>query len=61
MNTKQYLGLTKEQAIELAKQNNTKCRISSENGQAKMMTMDFVRDRINLVIENDLVKEVKLG
>ena len=57
----EYLGLTKANAIALAKQNGVRFRIISINGAGRMITGDFWRDRVNFDIVNDVVTGVSLG
>ena len=61
MNTQQYIGLTKENAIKLAKSNNVQSRITEEDGVGRMVTMDYRKDRVNFSVENNIVTAAKVG
>ena len=56
-----FLGLSKEQALSLCAQRGLKGRITMENGQSFIVTMDYRMDRINFHIDNDVVVSQKRG
>lgn len=61
MNTQQYIGLTKETASKLAKNNNVKSRITEEDGVGRMVTMDYRTDRVNFSVKNNIVIAARIG
>ncbi len=62
MNTnKNYVGLTREEALEKAKKEKKKCRIRSIDGKGTIGTADLDLDRLNFHLENNIVKEVTKG
>ncbi|MDA7881882.1 hypothetical protein N9A94_06215 [Akkermansiaceae bacterium] len=56
-----YLGLTKEDALAQAREDDYACRVIKENGRSFPVTMDHNPDRINFVIENGIVVKVTEG
>jgi len=56
-----YVGLTKDAAIAKAKIHNQEIRISSTDGKFNMLTSDMKQFRINLHIEDEIVKSVTFG
>jgi hypothetical protein len=58
---KELIGKIKEEAIALLKENNSKYRISMEDGEHFMLTMDFNPTRYNLHIMDGIITEVSMG
>lgn len=56
-----FIGLTKDEALNLCKERNLRSRITMENGQSFIVTMDYRLDRINFHIENNIVVNQKRG
>jgi hypothetical protein len=56
-----YIGLNISQAFKLASQQDYKARIVEENGKSYAVTTDFLPNRLNFVVENNLIVEVTLG
>jgi len=51
----EYEGKTLDEAVEYAEQGGFTTRVTEENGQGKMLTMDYRTDRINFRVRNDIV------
>ena len=56
-----FIGLTKDEDLNLCKERNLRSRITMENGQSFIVTMDYRLDRINFHIENNIVVNQKRG
>ena len=56
-----YIGLNISQAFKLASQQDYKARIVEENGKGYVVTTDFLPNRLNFVVENNLIIKVTLG
>ena len=56
-----FIGLTKDEDLNLCKERNLRSRITMENGQSFIVTMDYRLDRINFHIENNIVVSQKRG
>ena len=56
--TEQYVGLTEEEALALAEDNNTTARVVERDGESLPVTMDLRPGRLNLVIEDGKVASV---
>lgn len=56
-----FVGLQKEQALELCSQRGLKARVTRNNGESFIVTMDYRMDRINFHIENNVVVSQKRG
>ena len=56
-----FIGLTKDQALKFAKDNNLKCRIIKIDDKYLMGTRDYKPERYNLEIQNDKVVKVSMG
>jgi hypothetical protein len=57
----EYEGKTIDEATQYAKDGGYTVRITEENGQSKMLTMDFRTDRINFRVKNGFVIEAYGG
>ena len=55
------VGLTKEQAEEVAADAGYTVRVTIEDGQMFPMTMDYRTDRINIEVENGVVTRAFVG
>lgn len=55
------VGLTKEQAEEVAAEAGYSVRVTIEDGQMFPMTMDYRTDRINIEVENGVVTRAFVG
>ena len=56
-----FVGMPKEQALEICSQRGLSARITRDNGQSFIVTMDYRMDRINFHIENNVVVSQKRG
>lgn len=48
-------GMTRAQANEHLKIHNYTMRIAIENGSSNMLTADYKSNRVNVIIDNDIV------
>lgn len=55
------IGLTEEEATKVATGNGWSVRISMRDGTPFSLTMDYRQDRVNLVVEKNLVTKVDIG
>jgi len=55
------IGMTKELGLQLCKENNYKVRITREDSNYSIITMDLCFDRINLEIDNKLITKCDIG
>lgn len=55
------IGKTKEDAINLLKENSSKFRIVSEDGVPYAVTCDYIISRFNLHLNNNLVTNITMG
>lgn len=55
-----YVGLTEDAALKKAANENRPARVVSRNGEALPMTMDFVEGRLNFMVNNEIVEQVKV-
>lgn len=53
--SRDYNGLTVEQAQALADSKNVKFRVAKQDGEEFGLTMDFILGRINAIVENGIV------
>ena len=60
-NPEECIGLTEKEAQNLAKINGFKTRLVEKDGVAYIVTCDFCTDRINLVINNNIVTDSYIG
>jgi hypothetical protein len=56
-----YVGLTVSEAEARAKNENRPIRVVEEDGEKKPVTMDYVPERVNLVIVDSKVTAATLG
>lgn len=56
-----YVGLPLDAAEALADLNETRVRVTSVDGQGRMVTMDYDPSRYNFTVVNDIVTEVTRG
>ncbi|MBK1882325.1 hypothetical protein JIN85_07860 [Luteolibacter pohnpeiensis] len=56
-----YVGLRLEEAEKIADQAGLRHRVISIDGEEKMVTQDFIPDRLNFTVENGIVTAVKNG
>ena len=56
-----YVGLSLEQATELAKKESRPWRITDEDGQVFFGTCDVVPHRLNFSVSDKVVRAVSLG
>jgi hypothetical protein len=59
--SREYEGLTLEEATEKAKRRGFTVRIVEQDGKAFMLTMDFINNRINFRVRNGLILEAYAG
>ncbi len=59
--SREYEGLTLEEATEKAKGRGFTVRIVEQDGKAFMLTMDFINNRINFRLRNGLILEAYAG
>jgi len=57
----QFIGLTEEEAFDLAEEQLLEVRISQIDGISPILTTDFIASRINLIIVNDIVTAISFG
>jgi hypothetical protein len=58
----EYLkGRTLEEAKEICKDSKFILRVVREDGKSKIVTRDWKLNRLNLELENNIVKEVYIG
>jgi hypothetical protein len=55
------IGMDKESGSELCKEKDYKVRITRENSNNYVITMDFRFDRINLEIDNNIITKSDFG
>ena len=55
-----YVGLSEEDALNKAKSENKPARVVSRNGEELPVTMDFVKGRLNLTVNNGKVEKVEV-
>jgi len=58
---KELVGLTESDAAAKISAAGMKSRIISKNGQAYVGTRDYCMDRVNLIVEKNLVIKASLG
>jgi len=56
-----YIGLTEAQAAEQAESRGVDFRVQSIDGEAQMLTMDFIEDRVNVDLVDGIVVGGTLG
>lgn len=56
-----YVGLTKEEAAEVAEERGVPWRIVREDGEDFVVTMDYVPLRVNFTVEDGIVVAVEAG
>lgn len=56
-----FIGLSYEQAVDLAEKNDIQIRVAMRNGNPRLGTCDCKLDRLNLYIEKDLITKVEVG
>ena len=61
MNVNQLIGLSKKEAIDLIESNGFKYRITREDKNARMGTMDHRLDRVKLQIDSGKVSKASIG
>lgn len=59
--TDQYLGLTEQQAKDLAKDNGFTVRVAGRDGECYALTMDYRTDRVNVYLEDGTVTAATIG
>ena len=61
INCKDYIGLTLDDAIKLAKKNDLEFRIVKKDNIDYIITCDLHLDRLNFTIKNDIIIWCNLG
>lgn len=61
MKLNKLIGMTLEEALVYAEENNIKSRVVSVDGESRIVTSDFRIDRVNLTIENNIVTKLAAG
>ena len=56
----QLVGLAEEDARVLAHQHDCEVRVASRDGEAYMLTLDYVPSRLDVVVEDGVVSAVLL-
>jgi type IV secretory pathway VirB10-like protein len=56
-----FIGLTTKEAMDKAAQEQRRARIAEEDGEGRMLTRDFIPNRLNFFIKNGRVIRVTLG
>jgi hypothetical protein len=56
-----YLGLTLEEALDLAAKDNDKIRISCREGEYLVLTRDYNTNRYNFTIVDNIIVKVTMG
>ena len=59
--TKQYLGLTEQEAEALAADQDHTIRVAARDGECFALTMDYREDRVNIYLEDDSVVAATQG
>jgi hypothetical protein len=59
--TDQYLGLTEQEAKDLAKDNAFTVRVAGRDGECYALTMDYRTDRVNVYLEDGTVTAATIG
>mgnify|MGYP001567227537 CR=1 FL=1 len=55
------VGLHREMAVDFINTHKLTCRVIKEDGHSLVTTRDYNSQRINLVVEGDLVQEAHVG
>lgn len=61
MSDNDFIGMSKEDAFKLCEQRGLIHRVTMENGQAFIVTMDYRMNRVNFHIDNNVVVSQKRG
>jgi len=61
MKKEKYIGLTINEAIELADKEDFITRVISVDGVPSIITADYRKDRINLEIKNKIISNAFIG
>lgn len=61
MGDEDFVGMTKQDAKALCEKRGLKARITSEDGEFFIVTMDYRLDRVNFAINNNIVVGCKRG
>lgn len=61
INTRVFVGLNEQTALELARDSELKARISSRNGKSLILTRDLNKERVNLDIKDGKVIDCTVG
>lgn len=56
-----FVGMQKEDALKLCAERGLKARVTMENGQSFIVTMDYRMDRVNFHINNNVIVSQKRG
>lgn len=59
--TGQYLGLSEQEADDLAQDNGFTLRVAGRDGECFALTMDYRQDRVNIYLEEDVVTTATIG
>jgi hypothetical protein len=59
--TDQYLGLSEEEAIRVAKEEGFTLRVAGRDGECYALTMDYRTDRVNVYLEGGTVTAAAIG
>lgn len=61
INTRAFVGLTEQVAMELARDSELKARVSTRNGKHLILTRDMNGERVNFDIKNGKVIDCTVG
>lgn len=56
-----YLGLSEQEALDLAKDRQQEIRVAGRDGECFALTTDYQPDRVNLYVQSDQVVAATLG
>lgn len=59
--TDQYLGLSEQEADDLAQDNGFTLRVAGRDGECFALTMDYRQDRVNVYLDDDVVTAATIG
>lgn len=59
--TAPYLGLTEQDASDLAKDNGLTLRVAGRDGECFALTMDYRVDRVNVYLDDAVVTAASIG
>lgn len=61
MGDEDFIGMEKKDAMALCEKRGLKGRVTAEDGEAFIVTLDYRLDRVNFHIQNNIVISCKRG